>query len=53
MDAIPVYRAYNPNAETGIYHFITRVEEINALVAMDRENEATAWSAVDSEKIRI
>lgn len=44
---IPVYRAYNPNAETGAHHFTTSVEEINALVAMGWENEGVAWYAVD------
>lgn len=49
-DGIPVYRAYNPNAETGAHHFTTSVEEINALVAMGWENEGVAWYAVDPGK---
>lgn len=49
-EGIPVYRAYNPNAETGAHHFTTSVEEINALVAMGWENEGVAWYAVDPGK---
>lgn len=49
-EGVPVYRAYNPNAETGAHHFTTSVEEINALVAMGWENEGVAWYAVDPGK---
>ncbi len=45
----PVYRAYNPNAETGSHHFTPNAPEIKALVAYGWSDEDIAWYGTTSD----
>lgn len=44
----PVYRLYNPNAQTGTHHYTLHREEVNALVNMGWKDEGIAWYAYDA-----
>ncbi|MDE5757565.1 MAG: hypothetical protein K2H85_03020, partial [Allobaculum sp.] len=45
-----IYRLYNPNAETGIHHYTSDLNEIRELVACGWEFEDVAWYGLDLEK---
>lgn len=44
-DGAPVYRLFNPNAETGTHHYTTGERERDALVNLGWRYEGVAWRA--------
>lgn len=44
----PVYRLYNPNAQTGTHHYTLQRDEVKALVNMGWIEEGIAWYAYDA-----
>lgn len=44
---IPVYRVYNPNAQSGAHHFTLDHNEIETLVSYGWDDEGIAWYALD------
>ncbi|MDH6364563.1 hypothetical protein M2139_001550 [Enterococcus sp. PF1-24] len=47
--AVPIYRAYNPNAKTGSHHYTASQAEIKELVALGWKEEGIGWYAEVSE----
>lgn len=46
----PIYRLYNPNAETGIHHYTTDKNEVRELISWGWVDEEIAWYGLDMEK---
>ncbi|MDH6364193.1 hypothetical protein M2139_001178 [Enterococcus sp. PF1-24] len=48
--AIPIYRAYNPNAATGTHHYTANQQEIIALIAEGWQAEGIGWYAAANQE---